>query len=223
MSSFIRMEPRQVGRHRGLHRGKEWPKQCRLNVHHFCFLRNLRQTMRNQAGPEGTMALAKWSKTFRGFFLLIPLISPSGIPLSDLQMREATASEMASLQSWTFKGDEFGDPRKEEGETQRIRESYYLLGWKRPWRSSSPTISLALQRPPLNHVPKCHIYTSFKYLQGCWLSHHWGAILFKFSVQNNLPNQLWAKGWFPFFLWQGRWSNSQKGSLFGKENEVPGV
>ena len=25
--------------------------------------------------------------------------------------------------------------------------------------------------PPLNHVPKHHIYTSFKYLQGWWLNH----------------------------------------------------
>ncbi|KAK4828229.1 hypothetical protein QYF61_024724 [Mycteria americana] len=38
-------------------------------------------------------------------------------------------------------------------------------GWKRPLRSSSPTVNLALPSPPLHHVPKHHIYTSFKYLQ----------------------------------------------------------
>ncbi|KAK4826053.1 hypothetical protein QYF61_004168 [Mycteria americana] len=42
----------------------------------------------------------------------------------------------------------------------------YIQGWKRPLRSSSPTSNLALPSPPLNHVPKHHIYTSFKYLQG---------------------------------------------------------
>ncbi|NWI67659.1 AFF3 protein, partial [Todus mexicanus] len=39
------------------------------------------------------------------------------------------------------------------------------LGWKRPLRSSSPTVSPVLPNPPLNHVPKHHICTSFKYLQ----------------------------------------------------------
>lgn len=28
----------------------------------------------------------------------------------------------------------------------------------------------ALPSPPLKHVPKCHIYTRFKYLQGWWLN-----------------------------------------------------
>ncbi|KAK4829020.1 hypothetical protein QYF61_001795 [Mycteria americana] len=40
------------------------------------------------------------------------------------------------------------------------------LGWKRPLRSSSPTINLTVPRPPLHHVPKHLIQTSFKYLQG---------------------------------------------------------
>ncbi|KAK4810299.1 hypothetical protein QYF61_017346 [Mycteria americana] len=38
-------------------------------------------------------------------------------------------------------------------------------------RSSSPTINLTLPRPPLRHVPKHLIQTSFKYLQG-WGLHH---------------------------------------------------
>ncbi|KAK4823893.1 hypothetical protein QYF61_007958 [Mycteria americana] len=50
-------------------------------------------------------------------------------------------------------------------------ESWNCLGWKRPSRSSSPTVNLALPSPPLNHVPRCHIYTSFKYLQGWRLNH----------------------------------------------------
>lgn len=40
---------------------------------------------------------------------------------------------------------------------------------KRPVRSFSPTIKLTLPIPPLNHVPKCNICTSFKNLQGWWL------------------------------------------------------
>jgi len=40
------------------------------------------------------------------------------------------------------------------------------LGWKRPLRSLSPTVNLTLPSPPLHHVPKCHIHTSFEYPQG---------------------------------------------------------
>ncbi|KAK4826194.1 hypothetical protein QYF61_006138 [Mycteria americana] len=43
--------------------------------------------------------------------------------------------------------------------------------WKRPLRLSSPTINLTLPRPPLCHVPKHLIQTSFKYLQGWRLNH----------------------------------------------------
>ena len=45
-----------------------------------------------------------------------------------------------------------------------------IIGWKRPPRSSSPTIH---PTPPcvLNHIPKCHIYTFFEHLQG-WGLHH---------------------------------------------------
>ncbi|KAK4817040.1 hypothetical protein QYF61_026166 [Mycteria americana] len=50
-------------------------------------------------------------------------------------------------------------------------ESQNRIGWKRPLRSSSPTINLTLPRPPLHHVPKHLIQTSFKYLQGWRLNH----------------------------------------------------
>lgn len=42
-------------------------------------------------------------------------------------------------------------------------------GWKTPLRPLSPTVKSALPSPLLNHVPQCHIYTSFKYtiLHGC--------------------------------------------------------
>ncbi|KAK4817943.1 hypothetical protein QYF61_003373 [Mycteria americana] len=66
-------------------------------------------------------------------------------------------------------------------ETRRMNASCHLLpavssgdyseGWKRPLRSSSPTINLTLPRPPLHHVPKHLIQTSFKYLQGWRLNH----------------------------------------------------
>ncbi|KAK4810511.1 hypothetical protein QYF61_004291 [Mycteria americana] len=51
------------------------------------------------------------------------------------------------------------------------RESQNCIGWKRPLRSSSPTVNLTLPRPPLYHVPKHLIQTSFKYLQGPRLNH----------------------------------------------------
>ncbi|KAK4825179.1 hypothetical protein QYF61_024659 [Mycteria americana] len=53
----------------------------------------------------------------------------------------------------------------------RITESQNHIGWKRPLRSSSPTINLTLPRPPLHHVSKHLIQTSFKYLQGWRLNH----------------------------------------------------
>ncbi|KAK4818707.1 hypothetical protein QYF61_018686 [Mycteria americana] len=55
----------------------------------------------------------------------------------------------------------------------KILESLWKdeLSQKRPLRLSSPTVNLALPSPPLHHVPKHHIYTSFKYLQG-WGLHH---------------------------------------------------
>ncbi|KAK4814367.1 LOW QUALITY PROTEIN: hypothetical protein QYF61_017780 [Mycteria americana] len=45
------------------------------------------------------------------------------------------------------------------------------IGWKRPLRSSSPTVNLTLPRPPLYHVPKHLIQMSFKYPQGWRLNH----------------------------------------------------
>ncbi|KAK4826058.1 hypothetical protein QYF61_004173 [Mycteria americana] len=53
----------------------------------------------------------------------------------------------------------------------RITESQNHTGWKRPLRSSSPTVNLTLPRPPLNHVPKHLIQPSFKYFQGRRLNH----------------------------------------------------
>ncbi|KAK4821693.1 hypothetical protein QYF61_027457 [Mycteria americana] len=56
-------------------------------------------------------------------------------------------------------------------DVSQITESQNRIGWKRPLRSSSPTINLTLPRPPLHHVPKHLIQTSFKYLQGWRLNH----------------------------------------------------
>ncbi|KAK4817898.1 hypothetical protein QYF61_002282 [Mycteria americana] len=52
-----------------------------------------------------------------------------------------------------------------------LSESQNRIGWKRPSRSSSPTVNLTPPRPPLHHVPKHLIPTSFKYLQGWRLNH----------------------------------------------------
>ncbi|KAK4807435.1 hypothetical protein QYF61_001986 [Mycteria americana] len=53
----------------------------------------------------------------------------------------------------------------------RITESQNHIGWKRPLRSSSPTVNLTLPKPPLHHVSKYLIQTPFKYLQGWGLNH----------------------------------------------------
>ena len=70
-------------------------------------------------------------------------------------------------------------------------ESYNHLGWRRPWRSLSPTINLTLSIPPLNHVPKHHIYTAFKNLQGWWLHHFPGQpvpVLYNPFREDIFPN-----------------------------------
>lgn len=54
--------------------------------------------------------------------------------------------------------------------TQAI-ESYKDLGWKRPFGSSSPTVTPILPNSPLNHPPKSHSYTALKSLQEWWLHH----------------------------------------------------
>ncbi|KAK4823556.1 LOW QUALITY PROTEIN: hypothetical protein QYF61_003300 [Mycteria americana] len=60
---------------------------------------------------------------------------------------------------------------------REVTESQNRIGWKRPLRSSSPTVNLTLPRPPLHHVPKHLIQTSFKYLQGWRLNHFPGQPL----------------------------------------------
>ncbi|KAK4806181.1 hypothetical protein QYF61_001104 [Mycteria americana] len=55
--------------------------------------------------------------------------------------------------------------------TNKITESQNRIGWKRPLRSSSPTVNLTLPRPPLYHVPKHLIQTAFKCFQGWRLNH----------------------------------------------------
>ncbi|KAK4813296.1 hypothetical protein QYF61_020875 [Mycteria americana] len=44
-----------------------------------------------------------------------------------------------------------------------VTESQNHIGWKRPLRSSSPTLNLTLPSPPLHHVPQHLIHTAFKY------------------------------------------------------------
>ncbi|KAK4809951.1 hypothetical protein QYF61_002908 [Mycteria americana] len=61
---------------------------------------------------------------------------------------------------------------KEDGDSLFTRSHMEKRrGWKRPLRSLSPTVNLTLPRPPLYHVPKHLIQTSFKYLQGWRLNH----------------------------------------------------
>ncbi|KAK4814695.1 LOW QUALITY PROTEIN: hypothetical protein QYF61_025521 [Mycteria americana] len=55
--------------------------------------------------------------------------------------------------------------------TKNHTESQNRIGWKRPLRSSSPTVNLTLPSPPLHHVPKHLIQISFKCFQGWRLNH----------------------------------------------------
>ncbi|KAK4831422.1 hypothetical protein QYF61_017553 [Mycteria americana] len=67
--------------------------------------------------------------------------------------------------------DHYTPPTGEEDPITHSPKSQNRIGWKRPLRSSSPTVNLTLPRPPLYHVPKHLIQTSFKYLQGWRLNH----------------------------------------------------
>ncbi|KAK4821856.1 LOW QUALITY PROTEIN: hypothetical protein QYF61_004333 [Mycteria americana] len=62
--------------------------------------------------------------------------------------------------------------------------------WKRPLRSSSPTVNLTLPSPPLHHVPKHLSQTAFKYLQG------WGLNPFPGQPVPTLDNPF-SEGKFP--------------------------
>ncbi|KAK4814264.1 hypothetical protein QYF61_012819 [Mycteria americana] len=83
--------------------------------------------------------------------------------------------EVAYLNSICCREFDINQNKREEktknDEENKITESQNRIGWKRPLRSSSPTVNLTLPRPPLYHVPKHLIQTSFKYLQGWRLNH----------------------------------------------------
>lgn len=56
-------------------------------------------------------------------------------------------------------------------------ESQNHLHFKTALGSMNPTINLTLPSSPRpHHVPKCHIYISFKYFQGWWLNHLPGEV-----------------------------------------------
>ncbi|KAK4818248.1 hypothetical protein QYF61_009423 [Mycteria americana] len=90
-----------------------------------------------------------------------PAIQPFYYPVKHMPI-QAMSSQF--LQENAF------DQRGRQG-TKHFTESQNRVGWKRPLRSSSPTVNLTLPRPPLYHVPKHLIQTSFKYLQGWRLNH----------------------------------------------------
>lgn len=52
-----------------------------------------------------------------------------------------------------------------------VIELWNYVGWKRPLKSSCPTVTPAQPSPPLNNVLQSHIYTSSKKSQGWWLHH----------------------------------------------------
>ena len=88
---------------------------------------------------------------------------------SPLKLRESSQVVQSEASSEVFSCH--------KGLCHKIREWQNHLGWKRTSRSSSRTVNLTWPSPPLNHVPKCHTYTSFKYLQGWWLNHFSGQLV----------------------------------------------
>ena len=86
---------------------------------------------------------------------------------------EALACKASGSKSWgisqAFLHVPPGGGRARKSHGAGILESQNHLGWKKPLRSSSPTINLTLPSPPLSHAPKHHVYTAFKHLQGWWL------------------------------------------------------
>lgn len=70
--------------------------------------------------------------------------------------------------------------------------SLNYLSWKRPLRLSRVTISPALARPPVNHVPKCHIHMSLNTSRNDDYTILWAACprqgLTVLSVKKVFPN-----------------------------------
>ncbi|KAK4824205.1 hypothetical protein QYF61_012119 [Mycteria americana] len=95
---------------------------------------------------------------------MLPLANASNAPRLNLFPR-------GSWHTTSFRGIEFPPKSPARCQISGITESQNRIGWKRPLRSSSPTVNLTLPRPPLHHVPEHLIQTSFKYLQG-WGLHH---------------------------------------------------
>ncbi|KAK4816773.1 hypothetical protein QYF61_022771 [Mycteria americana] len=77
----------------------------------------------------------------------------------------------SALQDFLLRDSVNQSPKQAKVCPPEVQESQNRIGWKRPLRSSSPTVNLTLPRPPLHHVPKHLIQTSFKYLQGWRLNH----------------------------------------------------
>jgi len=80
------------------------------------------------------------------------------------------ARDRRQLRSWGSGERPWTPAPQAAHEGVRTTESLNHSGWKRPLRSSSPTVTLT---PPclLNYVPKCHIHTAVEPLQG-WGLHH---------------------------------------------------
>ncbi|KAK4807064.1 hypothetical protein QYF61_018405 [Mycteria americana] len=100
--------------------------------------------------------------------LLVALMFLSGLTLGYLEYR---GPRILCIPDSKTLGVDLDSPLVLSARGSRITESQNHIGWKRPLRSSSPTINLTLPKPPLHHVSKHLIQTSFKYLQGWQLNH----------------------------------------------------
>ena len=95
-----------------------------------------------------------------------PLATGEGFPHQQLNWSLLVSNRRTTDQTRTVTNSK----GKRLTRSNRKITHHRIIGWKRPLRSSSPTIH---PTPPflLNHILKCHIYRFFKHLQGWGLNH----------------------------------------------------
>ena len=82
-------------------------------------------------------------------------------------------------------------------------QNHRIIGWKRPLRSLSPTVS---PTPPclLNQIPKCPIYTVFKHLQRWWLNHFPGQPVPMPDTKDYVISIVWRSSASYIGMWKGQ-------------------
>ena len=103
--------------------------------------------------------------------MVVPGLAVSGIGISFHWNIVLTASQMCPQSAYMqIDFSYMHQPHPGHNPYPIIFSYHRIIGWKRPLRSSVPTIH---PTPPclLNHMPKGHIYMVFEHLQGRGLNH----------------------------------------------------